>query len=452
MKIIIKNAMIVDEEGTTKADLKIESGKISEIGNFKDENADEIVDAKNKYVLPGLIDAHTHFDLFNGIEYTSDNFETGTKAAVLGGNTTIIDYMTQEKGKSLSYTLNLWHQKAKNSFCDYGFHMGIVEWNDSIKNEIKVMKEEGVTSFKMYLAYKKNLQVSDEVLFEALKESKKQNVLFTFHCENGDIIEGLIKDLKSENKLEAKYHPMSRPSEVEKESISKIISMAKILNVPIYIVHLSSKEGLWEIQRAKESGVNIFVETCPQYLFLNEKVYQNSNEALKYIISPPLRDEGSNLELKNAIKIGDIDVIATDHCSFSLNQKQRFKHDFTKIPNGAAGVEHRLAMVYTNMVCENKITINKMISLLSTKPAKIFGLYPKKGTLKIGSDADILIFNPEKNSIITKENQNQNVDYTIFEGFKTKGEIEAIYLRGQKIVENGKYIQQKANGVFLKRS
>lgn len=455
MTLILKNGKIVNSNKTYRADIKIQDGKIIDIGqNLSGENF-EIVDVSGCYLIPGGIDAHTHFDLDVGTTVTADDFESGTKAAIAGGTTTILDFATQSKGKSLKEGLEEWHKKADyKCYCDYGFHMAITDWNDSVCNEMDDMVKEGVSSFKLYMAYKGSLQVDDSVIYKVLKKAESIGALIGFHCENGDIICELVDKFKSENKLSPKYHQLSRPSVLEAEATSRLMKIAEVANSKVYIVHLSCREALEEAINAKKRGVKVFIETCPQYLLLNDELYDLVGfESAKYVMSPPLRTIKDNETLWKAIDENIIDTVGTDHCSFNYKgQKDIGKNEFSKIPNGSPGVEHRIQLLYTYGVCTGKMSMNKMIEIISTNPAKIFGMYPQKGTIEVGSDADIAVLNPNKEITISAKNQVQNVDYTPYENYKVNCEIDRVYLRGREIVKDGKIVCNSPHGKYIKRA
>lgn len=453
MATVITNCKIVNSKEIINADIRIVGEKIEKIGDNLVEKGDRVIDAKGYYALPGGIDVHTHFDAeAHGI--IADSFETGTKAALMGGNTCIIDYAEPVKGGSLGDGLREWNKKTEKSYTDYSYHMTIVDWNEDISKEMGDMIKEGISSFKIFLAYE-DLKLDDTSIYSALKRGKELNALINFHCENGDLVEKLRQEAIKDGNIEPIYHMKTRPSILEKEAISRLITIAKLIDTPIYIVHLSSKEGYEEIKRAKEEGVKIFTETCPQYLLLNEDYYIPKGEDLfegaKYIMSPPLRDIESSKILWKGLKNGIIDIVATDHCAFNYEgQKNRIK-DFTQVPNGGPGVENRFKLIYTYGVRNGKIDIKKMVEVLSENPAKIFNLYPKKGIIKENADADIVLFNPEPKSIIKAKDQYQNVDYNLYEGFEQYGKFEYIFLRGEVLVQDEKYIGRESRGKFIKR-
>ncbi|GAA0180250.1 dihydropyrimidinase [Clostridium sediminicola] len=452
MSIIIKGGTIVTPRKSYVSDIKIEDEIIIEIGEDLVDSDAQIINAEGCLLFPGFIDSHTHFDLDTGYTRTADNFKTGTAAAIIGGTTSILDFATQNKGETLSEALENWHDLAKDvSSCDYGFHMAITEWNEDIKNELEVMQDKGITSFKAYMAYD-SLRINDGDIYTILKSLKKYNGILGVHCENGDIVNTMIEEqLKSGNTTPA-AHPLSRPNIVESEAISRYIDIAKLADAPINIVHLSTKEGAEKVLDAREKGQEVYAETCPQYLLLEDSLYNSEDfESAKYVLSPPLRKKDDIERLWQALSDGHIDTIGTDHCSFNFKgQKDHGINDFSKIPNGIPGVEHRPVLLYTYGVNEGRITKEKMCGLLSENIAKIFGMYPKKGVLQVGSDADIVIWDTKIEGIISKKNQNQNVDYTPYESFKTIGKAKHVFLRGRHIVENGNIIKPNF-GKYIKR-
>ncbi len=455
MSLILKGGKIVSDKITYFSDIKVDGGKIVEIGENLESKDCEIVDVSGSYIIPGGIDTHTHFDLDTGTTITADDFISGTKAAIAGGTTTILDFATQSKGKSLKAGLEEWHHKARNkAYCDYGFHMAITDWSDSVCDEMDEMIKQGVSSFKLYMAYKGTLQVDDSIIYKALEKSKNIGAIIGFHCENGDLVCELVDKNLKENHISPQYHATSRPPMLEAEATSRLMKIAELTKSKVCVVHLSCKESLDEVLKAKERGVDVVVETCPQYLLLNEDKYKLGGfEGAKYVMSPPLRNVKNNDILWKALAQNQIDTIGTDHCSFNYKkQKELGIDDFSKIPNGAPGVEHRVGLLYTYGVSTNKISINRMVELLSTNPAKIYGLYPQKGTIEVGSDADLVVLNPNKTKVIKAENQVQNVDYTPYENYRLNCEIERVYLRGKEVSRNGKIIDNFPTGKYLKRS
>jgi dihydropyrimidinase len=452
MSIIIKGGTIVTPSKSYISDIKIEGEIIVSIGEDLGDDKSQIIDATGYLVFPGFIDSHTHLDLNTGYTRTADNFKTGTAAAIIGGTTTILDFATQNKGETLSESLNNWHNLAKNvSSCDYGFHMAITDWNKDVKNELEIMCQQGITSFKAYMAYD-NLRINDGEIYEILMCLKKYNAILGVHCENGDLVNTMVKEQLSSGNTTPAAHPLSRPNMVEAEAVSRYIDIAYLAGAPIYIVHLSTKEALDVVLKARKRGQNVYVETCPQYLLLDDSLYLSEGfESAKYVLSPPLRKKDDIERLWQALVTEDIDIIGTDHCSFNLKgQKDHGINDFSKIPSGIPGIEHRPTLMYTYGVESGKITKEQMCGLLSENTSKMFGMYPRKGVLQVGSDADIVIWDTLTEGIISVDNQKQNVDYTPFEGFKTIGCAKHVFLRGSHIVQDGNIIKEDF-GKYIKR-
>lgn len=452
MDILLKGGTIVTPEKSFQADLKISGDKISAIGNNLEENDAKVVDVSGALLFPGFIDSHTHFDLDVGSTITTDDFRTGTRGAIVGGTTTILDFATQNKGETLIEALAHWHEKADSvSSCDYGFHMAITEWNDTISNELDDMVKEGITSFKLYMAYD-NLRISDAGVYQVLKRVKEIGGIVGMHCENGDLVNELIKDQKALGNLLPSAHPKSRPPIVEAEAINRYLTIAKLADAPVNIVHLSSKEGYEEAIKGRSRGQKVYIETCPQYLLLEDSCYEIEGfEGAKFVFSPPARKKLDIDCIWNALQEDEINTIGTDHCSFNYKgQKEIGIHDFSKIPNGIPGVEHRAVLIYTYGVLKNRITQEQMCKLLSENTAKLYGLFPQKGRLQVGSDADIVVWNPSYEGVISAKSQEQNVDYTPYEGLAIKGRAERVYLRGIETVQAGRIIKDKA-GQYIPR-
>lgn len=443
---IIKNGILVSSTKTWHADIAIENDKIALIApEIKVNASDEVYDATGCYVFPGFIDGHTHFDMDAGAAHTADDFVSGTKAAVINGTTTIVDFATQEKGQTLKEAYDVWMKKAKDkSSCNYRFHMAITDWNDKVKEEMNTMPELGITSFKMYMAYD-NLISNDEEILECLRKIKEIDGVLGVHCENGTLINALTKEKIEAGETAPNAHPASRPDYVEAEAINRLAYISSLAGHPVNVVHLSSLAGLNEVRNARKRGQEITVETCPQYLLLDDHYYDLENfEGAKYVMSPPLRKVTDNKALIKAIVDGEIDTIATDHCSFNFkNDKELGRNDFRKIPNGGPGVEHRPQLIYTYLVDAGHIDVSRMCQLISTNPAKRFGMYPQKGVLEVGSDADIVIFTPNYEGEITWENQLQNVDYTPYEGFKVKGQAKTVFVNGKCVVDNAVIVKER---------
>lgn len=436
---ILKGGTIVTADKTYAADIMIKGEKITDIGENLNKDGYEIIDLDGFFIIPGGIDTHTHFDMNADEITTADDFETGTKAAIYGGTTSILDFAECDGEENLLEGLNSYQKKAKNKCsCDYGFHMTITKLDENTFKHMEEIVKKGVTSFKMYMAYD-GMKVDDKVIYKVLKKVKELGCIVEFHCENGDLLDALIEEYTSLNKLEPRYHPLTRPNIVEKEAVSRLADITELAKSKSYVVHLSCKESLETVKLARKRGVDMIVETCPQYLILEDSVYAKENfEGAKYVMSPPIRKKEDIDCLWNGIRDGDIQTVGTDHCSFNFKgQKDIGMEDFTKIPNGAPGVEHRMELLYTYGVCKNKINFNKFVEVTSTNAAKIFGIYPKKGTIEVGSDADLVVLDTNKKNIISSSNQHQNVDYTPYEGFEVNCKVRDVFLRGGHVLQNG---------------
>lgn len=437
---------------TFKGDIAINEGKIVEIGLNIKNNADKIINAEGKYIFPGGIDPHTHMDMPFGGTFSSDNFTTGTKAAACGGTTTIVDFAVQPKGKSLKETAKIWREKSDNKACiDYGIHLVITDMNENIINEIPEVIEQGYSSFKLFMTYE-GMRVEDDILMRTLIKVNENGGLTCVHAENYYVINYLTKKLLSEGKIEPKYHAISRPDLCEGEAAGRAIKLAQICNAPLYIVHNSCEASTSEIAKARNEGHPIMGETCPQYLLLSYKNYEEPDfNGAKYVMSPPLRNKKNWAYLWKALEKGTLQVVSTDHCPFFMEQKKMGIDDFTKIPNGAPGVELRMPLMYTYGVEEGRFNLQKFVQITSTNAAKVFGMYPEKGTIVVGSDADLVVFDPKKEITVTQSVLHENVDYTPYEGFKLKGYPAITLSRGEVIAENGKFVGKEGRGKFLKR-
>lgn len=452
MNILLSGGSVVSGTGTKKLDVLISNNRIVKVGKRLSVGDAQVVDCAGKLIFPGFIDAHTHFDLEVSDTVTADDFSTGTKAAVCGGTTTIVDFATQNKGESLGAALNNWHLKAfSKSSCDYAFHMAISDWNESTKEEVVAMFEQGVTSFKAYMTYPA-MMLSDEELFDMLSTLKKLGGIVGVHCENHGIITALTKEKIKDGTLSVATHPVVRPAQCEAEAIDRLLSIAKVVDVPVVIVHLSSKEGMQVVRSHRANGAKVYVETCPQYLLLDDSRYeQNDINGAKYVCSPPLRTKDDSKVLWGALKSGEIQTVATDHCSFTTQQKSVGLSDFTKMPNGLPSVESRGALMYTYGVCKKRISLERMCQLLCENPAKLYGMYPKKGAIRVGSDADIVIYDPKTDGYISSKTHHSAADYTPYEGVRIKGKIEKVYLRGKEVVNNNELVLEN-KGKFVHRS
>lgn len=452
MKYLLKNGTLVSGERTEKKDILIEGEKIVKIAPHIEEEGAEEINVEGKLLFPGFIDGHTHFDLEVAGTVTADDFETGTKAAILGGTTFIIDFASQDKGgHTLKEGLEKWHKKADGKCsCDYSFHMSIVEWNEETEKEIQDMIEEGITSFKLYMTYPA-MMVEDRDLYKILKKLNECGCFAGVHCENAGVIDALIEEAKKEGRLGPENHPLVRPDTMEAEAVHRLLVIAKEAGAPVMIVHLTNKKAYEEILKARENGQTVFAETCPQYLLLDDSAYSKPDfGGAVYVCAPPLRKKEDQECLWEGLAKGEIQTVATDQCSFTLEQKALGKDDFTKIPGGLPGVQTRGTLLYTYGVREGKITVEQMCRLLSENPAKLYGVYPRKGALLERSDGDIVVFDPEKESVISSETHGYNTDNNPFEGYSLHGDIDKVFLRGKLVVEDGTVVKEKT-GEYMKR-
>lgn len=454
MSILIKNARIITTSEDYVADIFIEEEKISSIGKNLDVKTDETIDAKGKLVFPGGIDPHVHLDMpFMGT-FSSDNYETGTAAALHGGTTMVIDFVLQTQGKSLYHALEQWRGRSDgNCLSDYSFHMAVTDFNDDTKKEIvQMIEKEGISSFKTFMAYKGALMIDDRQMVGLMNEVKKQGGLVTVHATHGDMIDYLIAKHRAEGKLSPLYHYLSQPEITEAEASGRFTDMSFHTNCPGYIVHLTCEGSLNAVRQATFRNQKVFVETCIQYLILDASLYDKGFESAKWVMSPPLREKKDQQALWAGLNQGLIQVVGTDHCPFNWEQKKMGEKDFSKIPNGHPAIEHRMELLFSEGVKKGKISLNKYVEVTSTNAAKIFGMYPRKGTIGIGSDADIVIFDPEEKHTLSVKNHHMNVDYSGYEGWEVTGKCKTVILRGKVAVDNGKLKIKKGYGEFIKRN
>lgn len=452
MKRLLKGGTVVSGKSCVKADVLIEGDKIKEVAPELWDDAAEVVDISGKLLFPGFIDAHTHFDLEVSGTVTADNFYSGTKAAVGGGTTMILDFATQNKGETLAEALENWHKKSDgNASCDFGFHLALSDWNEDVSRELEAVVRDGITSFKVYMTYDA-MVLNDKEIYQVLKRLKELGGIVGVHCENKGIIDALVEEQKSQGHLSPAAHPLTRPSKAEAEAVGRILKIAALADTPVIVVHLSSGEGYQEVKYARERGQEVYLETCPQYLLLDDKKYKLPGfEGSKYVISPPLRKKEDQIRLWNALMKSHIQTIATDHCSFTLAQKEMGKEDFTRIPCGMPGVETRPALMYTYGVLEHNLSLEQMCRLLSENPAKLYGVYPRKGCIAPGSDADLVVWDPDAAWTLSMENQIAVTDYNPFEGFAVRGKAYQVYLRGILAAEDGKVLEER-KGQYIRRT
>ncbi len=454
MSLLIKNGTVVGPEGVSPADVYIGDGIITAISQKLTQRADKVIDASGKYVIPGGVDVHTHLDAPVGGTVSSDDFETGTRAAAFGGTTCIIDFATQSKGHSLREAYDCWRQKAQKATIDYGLHMIIVDVADRRIEELDGLIDEGVTSFKLFTAYPGSLMVDDGTILRVMLRAGKKGGLIAVHAENGSAIDELVRMALAEGRTAPIEHALTRPAITEAEAVHRVIALARLANVPVYIVHVSSAEALEEISRAQKNRIRVLGETCPQYLFLTKDELRRPDfEGAKYVLTPPLRERADQEALWKGLSEGTLQVVSTDHCPFFFaTQKRDGLTDFTKIPNGGPGIENRLQLLYHYGVNEGKFPISRWVELISTNPAKIFGLYPRKGVLKVGSDADIVIWDPEQRHTISATTHHMRVDYSMYEGMTVRGNAETVISRGDIIVDRNTWSGASGRGRYLKRT
>lgn len=451
MIIRIKGGTVVTSENETIADVWIVNDKVAAIGRTS-LKADKVIEAQGKYILPGGIDPHVHMQLPTPAGPSSDDFYTGSVAALHGGTTTLLDFVTPQKGQSLTEALKFRKSEAALALTDYSFHVSPIDWHPAIEEEIISCIKRGITSFKIYMAYKGVVGLSDDDVRKVLEVVGQNGGLVTVHAELGDEIDELRNRAAAEGNLTPLAHVETRPPETEFEAVKRVVDMAKDADCPLYVVHVSTKEAIEYIAQARTNGQNVMAETCPHYLLLDKSLYNGYfDQTVKYVLSPPLRQAADREALWKAIANGDVSTVGTDHCPFTLAQKSAGRSDFRKIPNGAGGVEYRMQLLYTYGVLEGKISMSKLVDLTSTQPAKIFGLYPRKGNIDVGADADIVIWNPDWSTIIDVKNGHQQCDLNIFEGIAVKGHAEYVIRGGTFIIENSELQDNSPVGRFVIR-
>ena len=452
---VIRNGTVVTAADTYASDVGITSGRIAAMAQgLPTENAVKVIDAGGLFVMPGGIDAHTHLDMPFGGTTSADDFESGTIAAAHGGTTTLIDFAIQFKGQSLRQAFETWMRKAeRKAAIDYAFHCIITDLGDAQLDEMGELIREGVSSFKLFMAYPGVFMLDDASIFRAMSAAANSGGMICMHAENGGAIDVIVQRALAEGKRAPKYHALTRPTTAEAEATSRSIALAEMAGAPVYIVHLSCNEALEKVREARDRGLPTYAETCPQYLYLSlENMDAPGFEGAKYVFTPPLREKWHQEKLWQGLAKDDLQVVSTDHCPFCYKeQKELGKDDFTKIPNGGPGIEHRLSLVYSGGVHGKRFSPNRFVQLVSTAPAKLFGLYPRKGTVAIGSDADLVVFDPNEEQTISVKTHHMRVDYSMFEGIRVKGVPKIVLSRGRIIIENGKFVGKPGTGEFLKR-
>ena len=456
MRTLISNGTLVTADGSVRADVLVDDETIAAIGTGMAAMvaADQVIDASGKWVIPGGIDVHTHMELPFGGTFAKDTFETGTRAAAFGGTTTIVDFAVQSRGKSLREGLDAWHAKAEgNAVVDYGFHMIMSDVNDETLAEMDTLVAEGVPDFKLFTAYPGVFYSDDGAVFRAMQRTARNGGLIMMHAENGPAIDVVAADLVAEGKTDPYYHGVARHPIFEGEATNRVIRLAEAAGVPVYVVHLSARDALEQVRAARDRGAKAFAETCPQYLFLSLDDLGNGFESSKFVCSPPLRPKDHWDDLWVGLVKDDLQVVSTDHCPFDFHgQKELGRGDFRKIPNGLPGVEDRLDLLHDGGVVGGKITKERWVEIVSTAPAKLFGMYPRKGAVAVGSDADLVVYDPSRKHTISASTHHMDVDYSCYEGRSVHGGSDVVLSRGSVVVRNGQFTGKKGAGRFIKRA
>ncbi len=452
MSILIKNGHVVTAAEDFVADVYVEGEKVVAVGKNLPFKAEREIDASGKLVFPGGVDPHVHLEMpFMGT-FSSDDYETGTRAALFGGTTTVIDFILQTQGDTLHNALKTWQDKSQRAIGDYSYHMAVTDFNDETAKEVvQFIKEEGITSFKTFMAYKGALMIDDGQMVQLMKIVKEHGGLVTVHATNGDMIDSLIAKNKALGNRAPLYHYLSQPEVTEAEASARFTDMLHYTGCPGYIVHLTCEGAMNAVRRAALRNQKVFVETCIQYLVLDASLYEQDFDGAKWVMSPPLREKKDQKALWAGLDQNLVNVVATDHCPFTWEQKQMGKDDFSKIPNGHPAIEHRVELLFSEGVNKGRISLPKFVEVISTNPAKIFGMYPHKGTIAPGGDADIVIFDPNKKHTISAKTHNMRTDYSGYEGWEVTGKTERVLLRGQVAIENGQCHLKPGHGKFIKR-
>jgi dihydropyrimidinase len=454
MSLLIKNGKIITASDQYHADIFIDGETVSIIGKDLNIPAERVIDAEGLLVMPGGVDPHVHLDMpFMGT-FSSDTHETGTRAALFGGTTTVIDFVLQKQGHSLKEALQEWNGRAEGTAVgDYSFHMAVTDYNDQTKTEIREMIEKhGITSFKTFMAYKGALMIDDRQMTALMEEVRLQGGMVTVHATNGDMIDYLVARHKAEGKLSPLYHYLSQPEVTEAEASARFADIAHYTGCPGYIVHMTCEGALNAVRNATRRNQHLFAETCIQYLLLDASLYDRGFESAKWVMSPPLREKKDQATLWAGINQGLINVVATDHCPFKWEQKRMGENDFSRIPNGHPAIEHRMELLYSEGVHKGRISVNKYVEVACTNPAKIFGMFPRKGTIAVGSDADIVLFDPRAGHTLSASTHHMNVDYSAYEDWELTGKVQTVLLRGKVAIDNGECLVDKGYGKFIKRS
>jgi dihydropyrimidinase len=456
--LLLANGRVITASDDYEADVYCDNGIITAIGKNLPAHRftpERTIDASGQYLIPGGIDVHTHLNMPFGGTTSADDFESGTIAAAFGGTTSLIDFAIQYRGQTMRHALDDWRQRAAGkAVIDYGFHMIVTELEDAGLSEMdRMVRDEGITSFKLFMAYPGVFMVDDQTIFRALRRTGENGGLVCMHAENGGVIDELVKEALRKGQTAPKYHALTRPSRAEGEATARAIALAEMARVPIYIVHLSAADALEKVKQARDSGLPAYAETCPQYLFLSYENYEEPGfEGAKYVMSPPLRERWHQDELWKGLQKNDLQVISTDHCPFCMaEQKELGRNDFSKIPNGAPGIETRLTLVHDGGVRKGRISMHRFVELCSTTPARMFGLFPRKGTIAVGSDADIVVFDPNRRTRLGVKTLHMKVDYNPYEGRTVQGAPSTVIVNGNVVVEGDRFVGKKGAGRFLKR-
>jgi len=452
MSILIKNGHVVTASEDFVADVYVEGEQVVAVGKNLPYKAEKVIDATGKLVFPGGIDPHVHLDMpFMGT-FSSDDYETGTRAALFGGTTMVIDFILQTQGDTLHNALQTWQKKSKKAIGDYSYHMAVTDFNDEVAKEVvQLIEEVGITSFKTFMAYKGALMIDDGQMVQLMKVLKKHGGFITVHATNGDVIDGLVAKNKAAGNRAPLYHYLSQPEMTEAEASARFADMLHLTGCPGYIVHMTCEGAMNAVRRATMRNQKVMVETCIQYLMLDASLYEHDFDGAKWVMSPPLREKKDQAALWAGIDQGLVNVVATDHCPFTWEQKQMGKDDFSKIPNGHPAIEHRVELLFSEGVKKGRISLPKFVELTSTNAAKIFGMYPRKGTIAPGGDADIVIFDPNKKHTLSAKTHHMRTDYSGYEGVEVTGKTETVLLRGKVAIENGECHLKAGNGQFIKR-
>jgi dihydropyrimidinase len=456
MSVLIKGGRVITAADDYVGDVFIDGERISLIGESLDVAADRVIDATGKYVLPGCVDPHTHLDMPFGGTVTIDDVESGQTSAAFGGTTCHVDFIIQPHGSTFADAVDEWKARADGKqVIDMGYHMAVTDLkNGGTLEELATLPEQGITSYKLFMAYKGALMVDDDTLFRTMQVAAETGALVMVHAENGDVIDILVREALAAGHTEPLYHALTRPPEAEGEATNRAIQLAHLAGSPLYVVHVTCKEAVEPIARARDAGWNVWGETCTQYFFNSlDDIAKPNFEGAKYVYSPPVRDKSNWDVLWNAVRTDVLSVISTDHCAFLWNgQKTMGKDDFSKIPNGGPGLENRLEMIHEFGVRHGRISLNRMVELLATSPAKLFGLYPRKGTIAVGSDADVVVFDPARKHTISASTHHSKTDYSLYEGTEVTGTPEIVLLRGQVLVDNGELVAKPGVGQFVRRA